>query len=141
MVYYLGIFQLILSLVFSNFSLLNAVQNYTFDLVNSILTRPTGGVLFGIAFWMVARGIEEKNVSDYMKLSAFGIVLLSISNVDAGLFMLPYPPFGLPTISFMGLSSYLLFIGIYYSAISVSLNQKSKNFNTKVCGTAIKVCF
>ena len=34
----------------------------------------------------------------------------------------PYPPFGLPTISFMGLSSYLILIGIYSSAISISDN-------------------
>ena len=31
-----------------------------------------------------------------------------------------YPPFGLATVSFLGISSYLLFIGIYSSAISVS---------------------
>ena len=37
----------------------------------------------------------------------------------------PYPPFGLPTISFLGLSSYLLLlIGIYSSAISVSEDSK-----------------
>lgn len=124
LLYYLGIFQWIVSYLFSSFGLLNAVQDYTFDLLNSILTRPIGGILFGIAFWTVARGAKEINVSDHMKLAAFGIVLLSISNVDAGLFMLPYPSFGLPTISFMSLSSYLLFLGIYYSAISVSLDQK-----------------
>jgi hypothetical protein len=62
-----------------------------------------------------------------MKLSAFGIVLLSISNVDTGLFMLPYPPFGLPTLSFLGISSYLLLVGIYNSAISVSLDDKVRS--------------
>jgi hypothetical protein len=60
-------------------------------------------------------------------LSAFGIMLLSISNVDTGLFMLPYPPFGLPTLSFLGISSYLLLIGIYNSAISISLDHKVRS--------------
>jgi hypothetical protein len=59
-----------------------------------------------------------------MKLSAIGIMLLSISNQDAGLYLLPYPPFGLPTISFVGISSYLLFVGIYYASISVSMNAE-----------------
>jgi hypothetical protein len=59
-----------------------------------------------------------------MKLSAVGIMLLSISNQDAGIYLLPYPPFGLPTITFMGISSYLLYIGIYYSSISISMNAE-----------------
>jgi hypothetical protein len=59
-----------------------------------------------------------------MKISALGIVLLSLSNQDAGLYLLPYPPFGLPTITFAGISSYMLFVGLYHSAISISLNSE-----------------
>ncbi|MGA7900190.1 MAG: hypothetical protein WCA39_15155 [Nitrososphaeraceae archaeon] len=59
-----------------------------------------------------------------MKLSAIGIMLLSISNQDAGIYLLPYPPFGLPTITFVGISSYLLFVGIYYSSVSISINTE-----------------
>jgi hypothetical protein len=88
------------------------------------LTKPVGGVLFGVAFWMVGKGISDKNIRDYMRLSAIGIMLLAISNQDAGIYLLPYPPFGLPTITFMGLSSYLLFVGIYYSSISISINAE-----------------
>jgi hypothetical protein len=88
--------------------------------INSILTRPVGGILFGVAFWMIGRSVTDKKISDYMKLSAIGIILLSISNQDAGIYLLPYPPFGLPTINFLGISSYLLFVGIYYTSISIS---------------------
>lgn len=74
---------------------------------------------------MIARRIRgKKNISNYMKMSAFGIMLLSISNQDAGLYLLPYPPFGLPTITFMGISSYMLFVGLYYSAISISVDAE-----------------
>jgi hypothetical protein len=109
------------------YDMLNAVQSYTFNIVSSSLTRPIGGILFGISFWVIARSIGNKNVSDYMKLSAFGIMLLSISSEDVGLFMLTYPPFGIATISFIGISSFLLFVGIYYSAISVSLDVKLRS--------------
>src|SRR5262249_16075069 len=51
-------------------------------------------------------------------------MLLSISNQDAGVYLLPYPPFGLPTITFVGISSYLLFVGIYYSSISISIDTQ-----------------
>jgi hypothetical protein len=73
---------------------------------------------------MVGRSLSDKKISDYMKLSAIGITLLSISNQDAGIYLLPYPPFGLPTITFLGISSYLLFVGIYYSSISISINNE-----------------
>jgi hypothetical protein len=123
-VYYLGIVQLVLSGILLQNHILNQVDSYAFNVINSILTKPVGGVLFGVAFWMVGKGLSDKNIRDYMKLSAIGIMLLSMSNQDAGIYLLPYPPFGLPTITFMGLSSYLLFVGIYYSSISISINAE-----------------
>ena len=88
------------------------------------MTKPVGGLLFGIAFWMVGRSVSDEGISDYMKLSAIGIMLLSISNQDSGIYLLPYPPFGLPTVTFVGLSSYLLYVGIYYSSVSISINTE-----------------
>ena len=104
--------------------ILSSIQSYTFNVINSIITRPVGGVLFGVAFWMIGRSVSDKKISDYMKLSAIGIMLLSISNQDAGIYLLPYPPFGLPTITFVGISSYMLFVGIYYSSVSISMNTE-----------------
>jgi hypothetical protein len=124
LVYYLGVIQAIISGILVQHHILNAVDIYSLNVINSILTKPVGGILFGIAFWIVARSLSDTKISDYMKLSAIGIMLLSISNQDAGLYLLPFPPFGLPTITFMGLSSYLLFIGIYYSSISISMNSE-----------------
>jgi hypothetical protein len=91
-VYYLGILQLVLSWILLQNHILNQVDSYAFNVVNSILTKPVGGVLFGVAFWMVGKGISDKNIRDYMKLSAIGIMLLSMSNQDAGIYHLPYPP-------------------------------------------------
>ena len=59
-----------------------------------------------------------------MIMSAFGFVLLFVSNQAVVLISAPYPPFGLPTISLMGLSSYLILVGIYSSAISVAQDTK-----------------
>ena len=124
LVYYLGIIQVIISGILTQYNILNAVDIYALNVVNSILTKPVGGILFGVAFWMVARSLSDTKISDYMKLSAIGIMLLSISNQDASIYLLPFPPFGLLTITFMGLSSYLLYIGIYYSSISISMNAQ-----------------
>jgi hypothetical protein len=87
------------------------------------LSKPIGGILFGVAFWIVARSISHNNVvRNYMIISAYGFVLLFASDQAIVLITTPYPPFGLATISFMGISSYLVLAGIYSSAVSVSLD-------------------
>jgi hypothetical protein len=53
-----------------------------------------------------------------------GMVLIYMSNQAVLLVNLIYPPFGLVTVSFMGVSSYLLLLGVYSSAISVSEDSK-----------------
>jgi hypothetical protein len=88
------------------------------------LSKPIGGILFGVAFWTLARSIGRDNaVRNYMIISAYGFVLLFASNQAIVLVTAPYPPFGLATVSFMGISSYLVLAGIYSSAISVSLDS------------------
>ena len=68
-------------------------------------------------------------------MSAFGFVLLFVSNQGVVLVSSPYPPFGLPTISFIGLASYLVLTGIYSSAISAAedskIRQSIRNFALK----------
>jgi hypothetical protein len=89
------------------------------------LSKPAGGILFGVAFWTVARKLSHNNiVRNYMIISAYGFLLLFVSNQAIVLVSVPYPPFGLVTILFMGLSSYLILIGIYSSAVSVAHDVK-----------------
>jgi hypothetical protein len=49
---------------------------------------------------------------------------LFTSNQAIVLVNFDYPPFGLATASFVGLSSYLILVGIYSSAISISQDAK-----------------
>ncbi len=55
-----------------------------------------------------------------MIISAFGLSLIFGSDQASILTNTPYPPFGLVTVSFLGLASYLVIVGVYSSAISVS---------------------
>jgi hypothetical protein len=91
------------------------------------LNSTAGGFLFGIAFRSVAKAVwYNKAIKNYMAISAYGFILLFISN-QVSLTAASYPPFGIATISFMGLSSYLIFVGIYSSAISVSQDVKLRD--------------
>jgi hypothetical protein len=79
-----------------------------------------GGILFGIAFWTVAKSIRQDNATrDYMIIAAYGFVLFFLAT-QVGLFAASYPPFGFATYCLLGLSSYMIFLGLYSSAISVS---------------------
>jgi hypothetical protein len=82
--------------------------------------KPIGALLFGIAFWSLSRTIPNDAVKNYMIISAYGVTLLFTTNQPLGLIFTPYPPFGLATICYIGLASYLLVVGIYSSAVSVA---------------------
>jgi hypothetical protein len=106
------------------FSSFRQSEPILFSLIYTViftLSKPVGGILFGIAFWIVAKSLPHNSIArDYLIISAFGIVLLFTSNQAIILVSFTYPPFGLVTISFLGISSYLILVGIYSSAISVS---------------------
>jgi hypothetical protein len=118
--YFLSQFQPLFLYSFADLRLSNPVLfGIIYNLIFSI-SKPAGGVLFGIAFWSVAKSLTSKTVKSYMIISAYGMMLLFTVNQPTGLTLIPYPPFGLVTISFMGLSSYLILVGVYSSAISVA---------------------
>jgi hypothetical protein len=120
LVYFLSQFQFVLVDVFTPFRISDPI---TFGVVFTLffnVTTPVGGALFGIAFWSIARNINRNTVKQYMMISAYGMMLLFSSNQVSGLTLVPYPPFGLVTVSFLGLASFLVFVGIYSSAISVA---------------------
>jgi hypothetical protein len=89
------------------------------------LSKPIGGIIFAIGFWIIVRNIHKDNVlRSYLIISAYGFLLLFTSNQAVVLTFTQYPPFGLVTISFVGLASYLLLLGIYSSALSMSQDAK-----------------
>ena len=78
------------------------------------------GILFGFGFRSVAKAITgSSNVRNYMLIAAYGYVLF-FNAAQATVLQAGYPPFGLANVSMVGLSSYLIFIGVYHSAVSVS---------------------
>jgi hypothetical protein len=92
------------------------------------LSKPVGGILFGIGFWFVARSLPKNSiVRRYFIMASFGIILLFTSNQAVILVTFTYPAFGVVTVSTIGLSSYLLFLGIYASAISVAQDAKLRH--------------
>jgi hypothetical protein len=89
-------------------------------IVITTLNSSAGGILFGIVFWIASRGIGENSaVKDYLKVCAFGFILWFTCN-QASLIAASYPPFGIAAVSTMGIAAYLIFIGLFCSAVSIS---------------------
>lgn len=107
----------------------------------SSLNSTAGGLLFGFSFLMVARNIHNEMIRGHIIISAYGFILLFISN-QVTLAASSYPPFGAVTLSYLGLSSYMILVGLYASAISVSKDaairksiRKSVINKSKLLGT------
>ena len=109
--------------------LLSYVSNdpMLFSLVYVIMvdvSRPIGGILFGLAFILVARKLQNQVVRGYMVVSGIGLLLLLVSYEGQALVTAPFPPLGLLSGSYFGLASYLIFIGLYSSAVSISQDSR-----------------
>ena len=94
------------------------------DVMNNILivgiSSIFSGIIFGVAFLSVARTLQKGSaLRDFMILAAYGLLLFYVAG-SAQVSQAAYPPFGLASVAFTGLSCYLIYTGLYSSAISVS---------------------
>jgi hypothetical protein len=90
------------------------------EIVLTTLHSTAGGFLFAIVFITAARQVHHSTiVKEYLFICAYGFVLL-FTAFQGSVIGASYPPFGLTTVSFVGIGSYLIFIGLYSSAISLS---------------------
>ena len=89
------------------------------------LNLQLGGTFFGIAFFTIAskltgRGQQRKALI----LTGIGIMFLFASKDISTLIISSYPPLGAVSIAFVGLASYMVYLGIYSAA---SLTARDKN--------------
>jgi hypothetical protein len=88
-------------------------------LVDTILNSnlEIGGLFFAIVFLVIAKKIPKRHeIVNSLIISLFGMMFLFASKDISTLIIQSYPPLGIVSISFMGLASYLLLVGIYNSA-------------------------
>jgi hypothetical protein len=123
MIYYIGTIDLIqnnyLNDLIFQYPILSKVIFYVG------VPKQIGGFFFALSFIYMSWNIDNIKLRYYLLLTAVGIMMLVGSIQISTLHILPYPPFGLITLSMLPISSYLVLIGLYYSARSLSYD---KNF-------------
>jgi len=97
-------------------------SNLIFYFLGSV--KQVGGFFFALPFFFMAKNTENSNLKYFLLISGLGIMILYSSIQISILHISPYPPFGLITLSTLPVSSYLVLIGLYYSAKSVSFDRK-----------------
>ncbi|MGB7679707.1 MAG: hypothetical protein WBL49_12930 [Nitrososphaeraceae archaeon] len=123
-------------------SIINVDQFFLASVTTLIttLSKPLGGLMLGIAFWSMSRmGKSHTALNKYLIISGFGFFLLFTSNQAILMSIAPYPPFGIATITVMGLSAYLVVVGIYMSTISLSQDTQLRRSIRRVAITQSKL--
>jgi len=93
-----------------------------FNLGFSILFGPfkiVGGLLFGIVFWISANKMKHTDLQVLLKTAAIGITILFGATALPST-IISIPPFGLLSLTFVGLAAYMLLIGIFLLSIRLS---------------------
>lgn len=135
LVFFLSQFQALILNILAPFRVLDPILfGIVFTLAFGV-AKTGGGILFGIAFWNIARNVNHVLVKDYLMISAYGLVLLYASNQPLGVTLVPFPPFSLVTISLYGLASYLIYLGVYTSALSVANDSQLRKSIKKTLRT------
>lgn len=84
------------------------------------ISKPLGGIIFGIAFIVISSQLESRQVREYLLLSAMGFMVMFASNKPDILISPTYPPYGILSLSALPISSLLIVLGIYSTAVSIS---------------------
>lgn len=80
-----------------------------------------GGIMFGTAFTRLSSKFYKDNaMRNYLVIAGYGFMFLLISNNGVLIATVPYPPYGILSVSFIGVASYSILLGIYSSAVAAS---------------------
>ncbi len=90
------------------------------------LVSASVGILFAFSFWIVSKKLPQSPVKTFLKITAYGFVLLYFSN-NISVTIAAYPPFGVNSLSLLSLSSYFVLFGLYSSALSLSQDITLRN--------------
>ena len=120
LLYFLSQFEIQFIDIFREIRLQNPVVFSIAYFVFFSATKQVGGLLFSLSLWTAAKKFKQQNVRNSLILSAIGVTFIFASDQIDALILVPYPPFGLVTISMLGLAAYFIFRGFLNTAVYIS---------------------
>jgi len=90
--------------------------------------------MFSLAFWTTSALVYEDRIRKSLLICSIGIAILFGSINRSPLQFHTYPPYGLVTVAFIPVETYLLFVGIFTSATQISRDSElRKEFYRNEC--------
>ena len=123
LIYYIGNLDVVIFPLFNDLAF-NNPELFSFLILLLSGTKQVGGLFFAIGFLSAAISTRNNVLKSFLTIIAIGFMLLYSSNQISLLQTISYPPFGLNTITILNLSSLMVFIGLYASALSISKDKK-----------------
>ena len=80
-------------------------------------TKQVGAFFFGLTFWSSSSLVYDERLRKSLLVSFIGMTIIFASVELAPLQFRTYPPFGLVTEAYIPIGAYLLFVGIFTSAV------------------------
>ena len=108
------------------------INPYLFGTIYTIIFSGKGlftGFLFFLPFWFFAKRTQNKEIKKSLTMTSFGLLLFFTINQEPPLQEKVFPPFGIISASVTGLSIFLIFFGIYSTAIYLSKIKYFTNFS------------
>ena len=125
LIYFLSYFITLYQQIYPDSTVTQAIsENFAIPILLGTASVTACGILFGLSFLLIARSISlTSHIREYMLITGFGFMLF-FNTGSATVLQAAYPPFGLPNVSFVGLAAYLIFFGLYHSALSIAHDVK-----------------
>ena len=120
LIYFLFPFEIYITDLFSGLNDSSPVLFGTMEVIVFSATKQVGAVLFALVFLTTSMIIKPPKMRQALAFTGIGTALLFSSLETDSLIYAVYPPYGLVTVSFMSVGSYLLYIGFITSSKYVS---------------------
>jgi hypothetical protein len=124
LIYFLFPFEKILVDIFQPFIISSPVLYGILNVTIFSATKQIGALFFSLAFLVASTLVTKYDMQKFMLITGIGMAILFGSIEIDTLVYAAYPPFGIVTVSFIPMGSYLVLTGITLSAILLARDKE-----------------
>ena len=124
LIYFLFPFEKNLIDIFQPFVISSPVLYGIFNATIFSATKQIGALFFSLVFLVASSLVAKYQMRKYLLITGIGVAILFGSIEIDSLLYATYPPFGLVTVSFMPMGSFLVLTGITLSAILLARDKE-----------------
>ena len=100
----------------------NPMYAYSYNFfLNTV--RTAGGIMFGVAFFVLSRNLVHVQLKKSIVIAGFGIIILFGANASSLIIVTTYPPWGIISTTFSITGSYLIIVGLDSAAVYLATDS------------------